>query len=218
MERYFKIDKYNTFTDWDLILTAKDVTPPEPKTNYVDLDGVDGTLDLSEALTGQVVYKDRTVSASFWTDHGKRVDREELLRSIRQVVHGRKVKIVEPDDPDHYFIGRVKIKREVNKIAYAEISIECTCEPYRYRREDSVRRFNVATDQRIDAVFHNTGRKVIIPVITVTGSVTISFNGSDILLAAGNYKIPDLKIVPGVTTIGITGSGLITFTYKEADI
>ena len=70
MERYFVLDKYNTWYDWRLICTAKDVTPPEPKTYYVELDGMDGTLDLSESLTGEISYKDRTVSAAFFTNNG----------------------------------------------------------------------------------------------------------------------------------------------------
>ena len=132
MERYFKFDKFNTFTDWDLILTAKDVTPPEPKIYKVDIDGMDGTLDLSEALSGQVVYKDRTVSAKFWTDHGTRADRNYLLRRIRQAIHGKKVRIVEPDDPDHYlFVKKIKQlyvefykSKNIEKFRNTKISIE----------------------------------------------------------------------------------------------
>ncbi len=218
MERYFKLGDYNTYTDWDLILTYKDVTHPKPKTNYVNLYGVDGTLDLSESLAGHVVYEDRTVSAAFWTDHGTRADRERLLRQIRQAIHGCKLNIVEPDDQDHYFIGRVNVKKEVNKLSYAEISIECTCEPYRYRNEDTVRYFELTENETVNAVFHNTGRKTVIPSITTTSSVTITFNDSEVSLVAGTYKVPDLKIKPGVNTVGITGSGNITFTYKEGDI
>ena len=218
MERYFKIDKYNTFYDWDLILTAKSVTPPEPKTYYVELDGADGTLDLSEALTGGVVYKDRTVSATFWTDHGTRADRNNFLRRIRQAIHGKKVRIVEPDDPDHYLFGRVRIKDEVNKLAYAEISIECVCEPYRYNLTDSVRNVVVKEGQAINLVFTNNGHKIVTPEIKVTGSIELTFNGSKTSLVAGTYKITDLRLLPGSNVVGISGSGSATFTYKEADI
>lgn len=218
MERYFKFDKFNTLTDWDLILTAKDVTPPEPKIYNVDIDGMDGTLDLSEALSGHVVYKDRTVSAKFWTDHGTRADRNNLLRRIRQSIHGKKVRIVEPDDPDHYFFGRVRIKDEVNNLAYAEISIECVCEPYRYNLTDSVRNVVVKEGQAINLVFTNNGHKIVTPEIKVTGSIELTFNGSKTSLVAGTYKITDLRLLPGSNVVGISGSGSATFTYKEADI
>ena len=218
MERYFKIDKYNTFYDWDLILTAKSVTPPEPKTYYVELDGADGTLDLSEALTGGVVYKDRTVSATFWTDHGTRAERTLLLRRIRQELHGKKVKIVEPDDSEHYFIGRVIIKEETNNMAYATISIECPCEPWRYSLTDSVRNIAVSSSQVTNLVITNNGVKTLTPEITVTGSVNITYNGSTVSLVAGTYKISDLRLYRGVNIVGVSGEGSVTFTYKEAII
>lgn len=218
MERYFKIDKYNTFYDWDLILTSKSVTPPEPKTNYVDLDGADGTLDLSEALTGEVVYKDRTVSATFWTDHGTRAERTLLLSRIRQALHGKKVKIVEPDDPDHYFFGRVIIKDETNNRAYTTISIECPCEPWRYSLMDSVRSIAVSGSQVTNLVITNNGLKTLTPEITVTGSVNITYDGSTVSLVAGTYKISDLRLYQGVNVVGVSGEGSVSFTYKEADI
>ena len=63
MERHFIFDKYNTWADWDLIVTAKDITPPEPKTYYVELDGMSGSLDLSESLSNEICYEDRELKA-----------------------------------------------------------------------------------------------------------------------------------------------------------
>lgn len=216
MERYFKIDKYNTFTDWDLILTFKEITLPEPKTYNVEIDGMDGSLDLTEALTGGVVYKDRTITAEFWTDHGKRADRVELLNKIRQAVHGKKLNIVEPDDPTHYFRGRVKIKDEVNTLSYASFTIECLCDPYRYAIEDTVRSITVSGAELKSLVINNIGRKTIIPDLIVTGSITIGFAGYTTSLVAGSYRVADLKLHQGVNVINVSGTGSIKFKYKEA--
>lgn len=218
MERYIILDKFNTWYDWRLILTSKDVTPPEPKTNYVSIDGMSGSLDLSEALTGEIHYNDRTVSATFLTDTGSRKDREKLLRDIRVALHGKKVKIIEPDDPDHYFYGRVVITAQSNNLAYAEFTIEAICDPWRYAINDSVRLINVNSQIVTDVVIHNNGVKTLSPVITVTGSVDITYNGVKTSLTAGNYKISDIKLKQGVNIIGVSGSGSVTFTYKEADL
>lgn len=218
MERFFILDKFNTWYDWRLILTAKDVTPPEPKTNYVDIDGMSGTLDLSESLTGEITYKDRTVSASFWTSEGSYKDRDKLLREIVRALHGKKIKIIEPDDPDHYFYGRVKIKSRKNILPYAEFSIECTCEPWRYALIDSVRRVEVNSQSVTEVIIYNSGVKSLCPEITVTGSVDITYNGVKTALTAGSYKISDIRLYQGVNIIGVSGSGSVTFTYKEADL
>lgn len=218
MERYFILDKFNTWYDWRLVLTSKDVTPPEPKTNYVEIDGMDGTLDLSESLTGEITYKDRTVSASFWTSEGSFKERASLLRKIVTTLHGKKIKIIESDDPDHYFYGRVKVKSLSNILPYATFTIEATCEPWRYAVDDTVRTIEVNSQIVTNAVIHNNGVKTLSPVITVTGSVDITYNGVKTPLTAGTYKISDIRLRQGVNVIGVSGNGSVTFTYKEADL
>lgn len=218
MERFFILDKFNTWYDWRLVLTGKDVTPPEPKTNYVEIDGMSGTLDLSESLTGEITYNDRTVSASFWTSEGSYKEREKLLRTIVNVLHGKKIKIIEPDNPDHYFYGRVIVKSLSNILPYAEFTIECICEPWRYALNDSVRRVEVDSQLVTDVIIHNNGVKSLCPEITVTGSVDIIYNGIGTHLTGGSYKISDIRLSQGVNIIGVSGTGSVTFTYREADL
>ena len=218
MERFFILDKFNTWYDWRLYLTSKDISDPEPNTNYIKLDGMNGTLDLSESLTGEITYQDRTISATFWTDAGTRVERERLMRTIITALHGKKIKIIEPDNPDYYLYGRVKIKSKKNIIPYLEFTIEATCEPWRYAIEDTVRTISVSSSTATNAVFYIEGVKTLCPTISVTGSVTITYNGAEIALTTGKYKIADIKFRQGSTVIGVSGNGSVTFTYKEADL
>lgn len=218
MERYFIIDKYNTWYDWSLILTSKDVTPPEPNTHYVTLDGMSGSLDLSEALTGEITYKDRHISATFWTDYGTRKDREKLLKDIRSTLHGRKVKIIEPDDMSHYFVGRITIKSVINNLAYATFTLEATCEPWRYDIEDSVRTIEVNSNTVSNVVLRLQGVKTVTPIITVTGTVNVVYNGVKTALIDGSYMISDIRLHQGVNVVGVSGNGSVTFTYREADL
>lgn len=216
MERYFILDKFNTWADWGLILTEKKIDLAEPKTNYVNIDGMSGCLDLSESLTGEITYKDRMILASFWTDKGSRKDREVLLKNITFALHGKKIKIIEPDDPDHYFYGRVKIKSQVNNLAYLEFTIEATCEPWRYALTDTVRHIDVTGDT--DVVIYNHGVKTVSPTIAVKGSVTIVYNNARASLSTGSYRISDIKLRRGVNIIRLSGVGKVTFTYEEADL
>ena len=218
MERFFILDKFNTWYNWRLVLTAKDVTPPEPKTNYVKLDGMSGSLDLSESLTGEITYEDRTVSASFWTDEGTYREREALLRTIVAALHGKKIRIVEPDDPDHYFYGRIKIKSPVNTLPFAEFSIEATCEPWRYALYETERRIEVDSPIVTDVIINNNGVKTLCPIITVTGSVDIVYNETKTTLTAGTYKISDIKLRQGCNIIGVSGNGSVIFAYREAGL
>lgn len=217
MERYFILDKFNTWYDLRLIITAKSIEDAEPKTNYVKLDGMNGSLDLSEVLTGEITYDDRTVSATFWTDNGNFKDREALLRKITASLHGKKIKIIEPDDPTHYFYGRVKIKSKKNNLAYAEFTIEAICDPWRYAIEEIERRVDV-NGEEVNVVINNNGVKTLSPVIIVAGSVEISHNGHTTQLAEGTYKISDIRLRQGANIIGVSGNGSVTFSYREGDL
>jgi hypothetical protein len=218
MERFFIFGDKNTFYDWDLVLTSKEITPPEPKTNYVALDGMSGTLDLSEALTGEITYNDRQIKASFWTCEGSRKDREKVIQGIVNYLHGKKVKIIEPDDTDHYFYGRIKITSRVNTLTYAEISIECTCEPWRYSINESVRVVSADPLNITNVVINNNGAKSLTPIVVVTGDIEIIHNEKNYSLTDGTYQIPDVKLYQGVNVIGVTGSGSVTFSYREAEL
>lgn len=213
MKRFFMFDKYNTAYDWGLLLTAKDLTPPEPKTNYVQLDGMSGSLDLTEALTGEVPYNDRTLTASFMATEGTFDERVALLREITKALHGRKVRIVDPDDPQHYLLGRTNVK-PVQAPSYLELTIEATCDPWRYAINETERR----VDAPADVVIRNDGSQTVCPVLTVTGSVSITVNEATTELDEGSYKITDLRLKPGVNVIGVAGSGSVTFSYREADL
>ena len=216
MRRYFIISNTNTWYDLRLTLTAKDTTDPEPKTNYVELDGMSGTLDLSEALTGEVAYSDRTVTASFWTSEGTREDRDALLRRVTAEWHGKRVQIIEPDDPDHFFVGRVKVKNVQRSLVHAAFDIEATCEPWRYALHETERLVQV--NGQASVVINNSGVKSLTPSLSVTGTVSVTVNGATSKLTAGSYQITDLRLHQGVNVVAVDGKGSVTFTYREATL
>lgn len=216
MERFFIFDKFNTYYDWRLILTDKSIEEPTPDTKYINIDGMSGTLDLSEALTGEVTYRDRTISATFFTDYGNYKERGKLLRSIIASLHGHKIKIVEPDDPDHYFIGRVNIKSHENTLAYAQFTIEATCDPWRYAVDESIRPVSINNDT-ICVIVHNNGVKSLSPDIIVNGNVKIVTDDINVELMDGEYKIPDFKLKVGANIITLSGTGDIQFKYREVE-
>ena len=213
--RAFTLDKYNTWYDWRLTLTAKEVTPPEPKTNYISLDGAHGSLDLTEALTGEIPFDDRTVSASFWTSEGTFAERVELLRTISTALHGRRVQIIEPDDPEHFFLGRIVLKSVEQSQVHLAFDMEATCEPWRYALEETTRAVAVSGSSA-GVVLYNGGVKVLSPDVTVTGTVTLTFDGASATLEEGSYRVTGLRLQPGNNLVTVSGSGSAAFTFREA--
>ena len=216
--RYFYFDKYHTFHDWGLVLTDKSIPDPEPKTNYIQLDGVSGSLDLTEALTGEVAYADRIVAATFSSSCGTYQQREAVRRQITAAIHGRKVQIIEPDDPEHYFLGRVTIKDGIRHASYSTFTIEAICDPWRYARAESTRQVEVTAGKPQDVVIVNGGVKTLSPDIRVEGSVKLTFAGASVDLTTGSYKVADIKLRQGDNVVGVSGAGTVTFTYREATL
>lgn len=60
---------FNGVRSWEdlyLVPTSRPcAAPPQVKTNFVDIPGGNGSLDLTEALTGSPLYSDRSGSVSF---------------------------------------------------------------------------------------------------------------------------------------------------------
>lgn len=214
--RYFLFGDNNTWSDWKLTLTAKDTPLPEPKTNYVNLDGVSGSLDLTEALAGEVTYNDRTVTASFWTSEGTFEERVALVNQIGAALHGKKVEIVEPDDQTHYFLGRVKITAQKYSQVHSEFTVEAICDPWRYALEETVQ--TVEVDGAGSVTLANAGVKSLCPDISVTGSVTLTCGDTTVTLEAGTHKVPGIKLRTGETVVNVAGSGTVTFRYREAGL
>lgn len=217
MMRYFIFDKFNTWYDWRLTLTSKSIPDPEPKTNYISIDGAHGSLDMSEALTGEITYNDRTVTASFRTSEGTHAERMRLLREIKAALHGHKVKIIEPDDPVHYFFGRVKIKDPTADQVHLAFTIEATCEPWRYAVSESERVVQLGFDA-VTVIINNEGTKTLSPTIKIDGTVNITANGVTTELSDGTYRITDIRLRPGVNAVVLSGAGVVTFIYQEAEL
>ena len=212
--RGVRFGNYHTAGDWGLILNQKSIDPPTPKIVSVSIDGRDGELDLSEALTGEITFENRRALFVFLITEGTYLDRESMIANIYRAVHGRKLNIIIDDDFTRYLVGRCSITEVTNNNAYGMITIEANCEPYRYSVYDTVRTIDV-TATPTDILLSNKGVKSVTPTLKVTGTVNITFGTSTISLSAGEYKISDLVLTSGETLIKVQGSGTLVVTYRE---
>jgi phage-related protein len=206
---------YHTVEDWGLILSAKSIDPPTPKIVNRNVDGRDGTLDLSRALTGDMKFNDREASFSFLVTEGKQSDRDNMIRNIINAVHGKRLNIIEPDDLDHYFIGECTVKEVYNDKAYGSFTVTAECDPYRYSVNETIRRVTLSTTP-IEVVLTNNGRRTLVPTITVSDSVNLVFGTTSASLSAGTHKLSSLALKNGTTALKVSGSGTVTFSYREA--
>ena len=210
----------HSYNDLDLILSACEIPPAEPKVNYIDLPGGDGSLDLTEAF-GEVKYNDRegcqfTFSmnpAGGLTD----ADFEAKKTEASNALNGKQCKITLDKDTDYYYIGRCTVSEYLSDKRLRQIVVTARVKPWKYKQDETVVRQTLSTTER--TITLTNARKTVIPSITCTNDDTkVTFGTFQTTLSAGTHRILDIQLAEGANAVNISGSGTITFTYQEADL
>lgn len=215
-KRGFVFGDYDTAAHgWTL--TSWEFEEPELQEILVDVPGrPDGPLDLSDALTnGDPYYNSRGLTATFECSDGTRDDRNALIYELVNALHGRRLGIILPDDQTRYITGRLAIKTEYSDMAHASVTVSATCAPWRYSIFDTRIERTMSSTAR-EVVLTNNGRKTLVPEVTVTGTVTLICGDTTWTLSSGTYKLPGLKLRTGSTIITYSGSGAVSFAFREA--
>lgn len=206
----------HSYDDFMLVLSSKEIASPAVKSKKLDVEGADGSLDLTDFF-GEPRYEDVTHKFTFTTFAAPSLF-PARLSSLKNAIHGKKMRIILDDDPLFYYHGRCYVSRFVNEKNIATVNIECDCEPYKYRLEKTVVSQAVSGAQTI--VLTN-GRKRAVPEVTIeteTGLNIVFGDGNIWDLGAGSYTLPELELAHGENVVTVTGTGSISFAWQEADL
>ena len=122
----------HSYIDFRVILTEQNIGFPTPKTYSVNIEGMDGNLDLSECF-GEMKYGNRTIKFTF-ESIDKITDWQAKMIKISSFLHGQKMKITTWSDPNFYYIGRCHIDEYNSNSKLGKIVISCDCEPFKYKQ------------------------------------------------------------------------------------
>lgn len=121
----------NTWDDWHLIPTSRpSVAPPAVSTNFVEIPGLNGAIDMSDYLCGRPVYGNRSGSWDFYVDNDHE-NWETIRMKISNYLHGRKFKISFESDPRFYWEGRFSVGEWKSEATNSRISINYTLSPFK---------------------------------------------------------------------------------------
>ena len=197
--------------DYGLIVAPYAIPLPEPQTNFVEITGRDGALDLSEAF-GTVRYADRVIELTLYN----RAPFDSLVSAFAADVHGRRMNVIFDRDPNFYYDARITIDDVERHWGYCELSLECRAKPYKLEQFETA--ITVLPTGSVTVTLTNS-RMPVVPSITVSAEMTLAFTISEkdysVTLTAGTHTIPALVLSEGDTEIGITGTGSVTFAYRK---
>ena len=200
--------------DYSLIVAPYAIPMPEPQTNFVEIPGRDGALDLSEAF-GTVRYADRIIELTLYA----RAPFDSLVSAFAADVHGRRMIVIFDRDPAYYYDARITIEDVERHWGYCELSLECRAKPYKLEQFETA--ITVLPTGNATVTLTNT-RMPVVPTITVSAEMTLTFTivGKDysVTLPAGTHTIPSLVLMEGDTKIEIFGTGRVTFTYRKGTL
>ena len=205
---------FHSYRDLRLILSEKEIGAPSVKTNLVEIEGADGSIDYTDFFDGPK-YGEVTHKFTFSTIV-PRSDFSTQYSEVKNALHGRKLRIVDDDDPSFYYVGRCYVSSFTNEKNVGTISIECECEPYKYKLTETV--VSRAVDG-VEVISLTNARKRAVPLVTITTETSLNivyqtYNVWD--LGSGSYTLPELELVEGLNDVTVTGVGNITFTWQEA--
>ena len=202
------------------------VVAPEVKEEYIDVPGMNGQLDFTEALTGAPRYGLRSGSWTFIVDNGV-WDWPILYTDLLTSLHGKKVSVILSDDPLYYYYGRLSINANFGTKDYAQVTINYKFDPLKYPSGSTANidwkwselfnntiiygKFNVNGTKYRNIINEDESAKPV--SITVTAAMTVTFNGETISLAAGT-NTNAVTIQPGDNIMIFNGKGQVTIDYS----
>ena len=131
-----KIGEFHSYKDFGLVPTSKPVVNlPSPKLEYLDIPGSHGEIDITESLTGEVIYEMRTGSFEFLVSDIEKW--QEVYRKLLSTVHGKKTKLVLDTEKDYVYLGRIWVSEFKSDKNYSIITLDYKLDPYKNHISDS---------------------------------------------------------------------------------
>lgn len=213
------INGKHTYRDLGLILVdgSEKIGLPEVQSYTVEVPGRNGLLDLTDALTGDVTFKNRECSWQFADarEYGKRTD---ALVKLYNMLHGRRLPFILDDRQDYTGKGRFTAEIEENRNGYTLINVTADCDPYFSK---GLKTLKIHAAGGVTA-YVESGRMPVCPVFEFYSETIVKMGDVCMQLPPGTYKLTDLWLQEGTNEIYLNsylGDGnVLISTYEEATI
>lgn len=224
-----KFGDKHSFDDFGLYLKEKEIGFPKPKRETVEVEGRDGSLDLS--LTDDVKFENRDLSFTFQTI-GNRRSFLSIMSEISNAVHGLNLKVILDDDKGYYYEGNVTVNKFKSDKLLGEIVIDVDAQPYKMEVNGCGDEWEWDTFSFVDGIIHAASvtvsgtatvnlinlRKVVYPTFECSSAMTATLNGMTINLKKGTNKAIDFQLKEGSNEVTFKGNGTVAIKYRGGSL
>lgn len=196
-----------------VLLDGYTLEPPEPKTYTVDIPGGNGIIDLTEALTGDVVYNNRRQEFEFALINVENFER--VKTELSNFLHGKAFDYTMTMDPGYTYHGRFTVS-SYSHSAYSsgllgDIKISIDANPYKTKK-NCVYSLN-ATGGYLFRL--ESGRRPVHPILECEQVCFVTWKGTEYIIPAGTHRLNDILFEDGWNEIYINSSKLWYVTWDE---
>lgn len=205
------LNNHHTSNDFGLGWLGMSISEAKVKTHYIEIEGRDGPLDATEALSGRPVYEQRTLILTFdargtWEDYMIRCSKIDFL------TNGKRCEILLDIDPEYFWIGRGTWKHTKTADGNETHTFTAEVEPFKYKTaltQTSARGGQTVTLNNLQAPSY--------PLFSTTsGGIQVKFGTGNVTIPIGtDVPMYDITLLEGSNTLTFTGSGSITIKYQE---
>ncbi|MBQ8982715.1 MAG: mtfA protein [Lachnospiraceae bacterium] len=219
-------DKHS-YEDLGLYLESKTISSPMPQTKRVSVPARNGSIDMSEVVTGHPTYQDRTIDMVFYSP--KQIDDWPAeISFIRNQLAGQHLKICFDDDPAFYWLGRIESVAQDIDNPVEHIHITAIVDPYKYAINSSDEDWlwdpfdfeqgivNELYDMEVDGSLEVQiigQRKYVNPIIISSAAMTVEYEGQTYPVRAGSQIMYDIVLTKEVDTLIFHGTGTVSINY-----
>lgn len=144
------IDQLDVRNDWGLLLSSRDLPMPVPKTAEDDVPGLDGTIDYSELLTGDVPFSRRKIMLLLGVENRAKYEYALENLDVLDMLNGGEHTIIFEDDPDYFYRGRFQISEYERDAKIPKIKVEINAEPFKMDVVERVATAKIETENSFD--------------------------------------------------------------------
>jgi len=184
-----------------ILLDGYKLSTPEPKVYTVDIPGGDGAIDLTESLTGNVAYNNRTDEFTFVILD---VDNFEQIKTrLSNFLHGKAFDYKLTMDPDYTYHGRFQVSEYAHSVVsngiVGSIAVKVVANPYKSKGLQTYK-LN-ATGGKMFRL--ESGRKPVRPTIECSQPCVVTWKDKVINVGAGSFVLNDVLFTQGWNDIYI---------------
>lgn len=221
------IGEKHSYNDFGLILSSVVISPPQPQLKSVAVPMRDGSIDLTEAVTSEVKFNDRSITMTFSVIDPMNTWSAKVSE-IQNYIHGKRMKIILDKDCAFYYIGRISVNEWTSERSVGTLVIEGTVEPFKYDILSSAVDWEWDVFDFETGIINETGqlivngsttitlicrRKRMFPTFIASAEMNVTFEGETYLLKAGKQKVYDIFFAEGENVLTFTGNGTISIDY-----